>query len=399
MKVIHLFVDIEGLGWDIVQDFSFMTRLLPYRSPANSVFSDPEGCRWSALTGDLPLHSKRPFFYFSGKKSSLENLNNRPRSNFSIGRNWIFRKCLEQYRIIKKMSPRHFQMFPLSFKKLSFFDYEEAFSKDLVTKIESTPTSVFNHWKKNGYLSFISDDHKQDEDNVQELIAALSTQKLDRVYLSLKQFAREVQCCGMRKGEILRILEGLERNINKVFQIAQSSYHCVYLNAFSSFSLSKVRYVSDLYKRFQKLGFRWGQDYVAWWDPSYVRFWFLGKEATQAQIRAYLSYQAEGYIVEKEELAAWGSVFAKEPYSELFYLLHPGSLFIPSFIRNSCPTAWQAYAPTILETRGCWMSRFPIDRPFSILDFSSMMKNPFEEPIESAWDSAYLASNTASIEI
>ena len=113
---------------------------------------------------------------------------------------------------------------------------------------------------------------------------------------------------------------------------------------------------SDMLRRWEKLGHKFGEDYVAVWDSTMVRFWFNGNEALASETQQWLDEQPEGHTISDDQLDAWGCLFPDRRYGDLFYLLEPGTLFTPSFMNQGWVTAMHGFDPDHEDSPGCWLS-------------------------------------------
>jgi hypothetical protein len=129
----------------------------------------------------------------------------------------------------------------------------------------------------------------------------------------------------------------------------------VRLHLFSDHGMADVQVCSDLLPRWDKLGLKYGRDYIAVWDSTMARFWF-NDAASRATATAWLSEQADGEILTDERLAGYGCLFGDRRYGELFYLLPSGSLFVPSFLNQRKVTAMHGYAPEHPDSAAAWLS-------------------------------------------
>jgi hypothetical protein len=129
--------------------------------------------------------------------------------------------------------------------------------------------------------------------------------------------------------------------------------------------MTEVTQTSDLRKRCEALPYKYGVDYTAVWDSTMARFWLSTEEARQA-ITALLNESPEGSIVGEEQLREWRCDFPDQRYGELFYLLQPGVLFVPSFLNMSLVPGMHGYSPDDKDSAASWLTNFetnpPVDR-------------------------------------
>ena len=148
---------------------------------------------------------------------------------------------------------------------------------------------------------------------------------------------------------------------------ARENYDEVRLAIFSDHGMTEVTGNSDLRLRCERLPLKYGTDYVAVWDSTMARFWFHNDKARK-QITDLLSTAKEGRILDSDTLRDWRCDFPAAAYGELFYLLDPGVLFVPSFLNLSNVPGMHGYAPTHKDSAACWLSNFEPPQPVKRLE-------------------------------
>ena len=144
-------------------------------------------------------------------------------------------------------------------------------------------------------------------------------------------------------------------NLQALADLAARHYRDVRLHLFSDHGMADVHVCSDLLPRWNKLGLKYGRDYIAVWDSTMARFWF-SNESARATATAWLREQPDGEVLTDERLAGYGCLFADRKYGELFYLLPSGSLFVPSFLNQRKVTGMHGYAPEHPDSAAAWLS-------------------------------------------
>jgi hypothetical protein len=91
-------------------------------------------------------------------------------------------------------------------------------------------------------------------------------------------------------------------------------------------------------------------------------------------VEQWLAGRAEGRIVPDAQLATWGCLFGDRRYGELFYLLEPGTIFVPSFMNQRRVPAMHGFDPAHPDSAACWLTNYPsavrparIERIFDVM--------------------------------
>ena len=87
-----------------------------------------------------------------------------------------------------------------------------------------------------------------------------------------------------------------------------------------------------------------GKDYVAMYDSTMARFWFL-KEGARKIIEKELKKIEQGYIIPDEELKKMHVYFSDHKFGDLFFLMKPGILIVPSFMGLKALPGMHGYHP------------------------------------------------------
>ena len=87
----------------------------------------------------------------------------------------------------------------------------------------------------------------------------------------------------------------------------------------------------DLVADIEKLGLTWNEDYVAFYDSTMARFWFLN-ESARTTVELALRKHPKGKVLSDTELQQEGILFDDGMYGELIFLINSGIQIVPSFM-------------------------------------------------------------------
>ena len=113
---------------------------------------------------------------------------------------------------------------------------------------------------------------------------------------------------GVNHPEVDKAFEEFSQNLNSLADLASRHYRDVRIHLFSDHGMADVHVCSDLLPRWNRLGLRYGKDYIAVWDSTMARFWFLN-EATRATATSWLNDQKDGVLLTDDQLKAYGCLF------------------------------------------------------------------------------------------
>ena len=374
MKSLNLFIFVDALGWEIVQKRSFLSDLLEYQSPCETVFGYSSTCDPTILTGKMPDEHGHFSFFVHGKQE-------RPFKSLScLG--FLPQKLAGHHRIRNRVSrwvgaqkgyTGYFQLYSVPFNRLGFLDYTEKSDIYQPGGIIGGFPSIFEYWEKSEKAWYCSDWRKGDDTNIQELKRTLSKSKVELAYLFTAGLDALMHRYGTEGPQVDAGFAEFEQKIRGVVQWAEQFYDDVRVCMFSDHGMADTTSSSDLMIRWENLGFEYGKDYIACWDSTMVRFWFLGNKQVEEEALAFLREQPDGELVSKEQLKQWGCLFEGDYYGEYFYLLPAGRIFVPSFMNQKWVKGMHGYDPADIHSKASFSSNFELEHPKALKDIFSVM--------------------------
>ncbi|MEM1008689.1 MAG: alkaline phosphatase family protein, partial [Myxococcota bacterium] len=103
---------------------------------------------------------------------------------------------------------------------------------------------------------------------------------------------------------------------------------------------------------------RWGKDYLALYDATLARYWFLNEHA-RAHITEALGNVDFGHWLTHEELETEGLLFPDQRYGEAYFLMDPGVLIHPNDMGQNPPKGMHGYAPEDKHSTATILSTHP----------------------------------------
>ena len=374
-KDFHLFIFADALGWQLAREKKFLEDLLPYRNPCQTLFGYSSTCDPTILTGSLPdEHGHFSFFVKADSKSPFSGLRwLAPLPEILAGHHRI-RNRVSRWLARKLGYTGYFQLYSVPFRFLPYLDYTE--KRDIYEPggIIRGQETIFENWKRSGKRWTRSDWRKGDAENIAEIENQIEEGDIELAYLFTAGLDAVMHRYGTHGPEVDQAWNQFEETVRRLYQKAAHQYRDVKFYLFSDHGMANVTTPSDLMLRWFKKPFHYGRDYVAVFDSTMARFWFLN-EKTRREATAWLADQPDGAIVRDEQLKTWNCFFPDRRYGELFYLLPCQSLFVPSFLNQRLVTGMHGYSPDSPEMTASWLTNDPHTNVTQLHHIFPVMKN------------------------
>lgn len=374
MSKLSLFVFVDAFGWRLLERHGFMEDELPHRQPLRSVLGYSCTCIPTILTGRLPReHGHLSFFRHGGEHSPLAKyrfLSMLPRSLTRRGR---VRRMISKVVAQVQGFTGYFQLYNVPFDRLECFDYTE--KKDLYQPggILSGHPTIFDALRSRDVAYSLSDWTRGEASNLHRLETEMVREKPRFAYLYLASMDAILHQFGTDSSHVEAKIREYERELRKILGIARQIYSEVNLFVFSDHGMTDIREECDLKSPIEDLGLEFGRDYVAMYDSTMARFWFMHDEA-RAGVHEVLAAEPRGRVLERSELTRYGCDFANDEYGETFFLLDPGVLLCPSYMSEQPCAGMHGFDPDHEDTHAMLASSVePGTRPRGLEDLFDLM--------------------------
>jgi len=371
---VDCFIFADALGWKIAEERQFLADLFPVRNRCETLFGYSSTCDPTILTGVLPEeHGHFSFFVKADGPSpftGLEKFGFLPQA--IVGHHRV-RNRVSRYFARKLGYTGYFQLYSVPFDRLPFLDYTE--KKDIYEPggIIGGQRTIFSHWEASGKAWMRSDWRAGDLANIAQAKQALDQGDVELVYLFTAGLDATMHRHGPAGTAVDAAFEQFANDLRALHETATKRYQEVRLHLFSDHGMARVTTASDLYQRWQReVDLRYGDDYVAVWDSTMLRLWFENEPARNGATQ-WLSDQPEGEIVTDAQLKAGGCLFSDQRYGEVFYLLNPGTLFVPSFMNMGFVNGMHGYHPEHEDSTACWLASHPTKPVRQLTDIFPVM--------------------------
>lgn len=345
-RVLPLFIMIDACGWEIVKDRPFLRGVAPNRRKLNSVFGYSSTCVPSILSGRWPdEHYNWCYFVYDPAHSPFAALRWLKWIPKAITGRRIVRRALTKLAQKKLGFKGYFDLYNIPFKHIHLFDFTEKKSPLQPRGMNRGP-NIFDHLEGQRIPYFVSDPNRTEEENRDGAAEAIRGGKIDFAFIYWAGLDGLLHRVGNDcAAEIDPKLQRYEQWIASLLETARESYDEVRLYAFSDHGMANCDRHLDLMKSIDALPLRFGEDYVAVYDSTMARFWFL-KNGVREVIERELGKVSEGRILPESELKELRAHFPKGEFGELIFLAQEGVLIVPSHMGERPIRAMHGYHPT-----------------------------------------------------
>ncbi|NRB22163.1 alkaline phosphatase family protein [Shewanella sp.] len=343
-KKLTLFTFIDAFGWEIYQRYGFLEGIIEDAHPLQTTFGFSSGADPSILTGRFPdEHTHWSCFNYNPEKSpfkAFKYLAHLPSAIFDRGRvrHWLSKVMAKVYGYTG-----YFEMYSVPFAHLPYFDYLEKRDYFVPGGIMATDT-IFD-WCVNQDIPYYCSNWRHSEPEILASNRAEIEKGETRFnYVYLPRLDGIMHQYGTNHPAVEKQINWLDQQIRSLYELALSQYDEVALYIISDHGMKDVTGDIDLIPDIQATGLEYGKDYVAMYDSTMARFWFMQPDA-EAIIRGVLEGQTHGAIVEDDELKKMHVYFDDHRFGELFFLMEPGMLITPCYMGLKSIPGMHGYHP------------------------------------------------------
>jgi predicted AlkP superfamily pyrophosphatase or phosphodiesterase len=341
---LSMVIFIDALGWEVLKGRKFLEEEMPYRQKLRSVFGFSSACVPSILTGRTPReHLHWSYFFYSRETSPFRFL--RPLA-------WLPRALTERGRVrhlISRLVGRmmgftgYFQLYNLPFKHAGLFDHCE---KNNIFKAGgmNRGDNIFDVLERNQVPYHVSDWHNSEESNLKACEEAILDEDIDFAFLYMASMDGLLHQVGKESDQVEGKLVWYEEKLRNLLSVARSRYKDVRVFICSDHGMATVENDIDLMSTIEALPLTYGKDYVAVYDSTMARFWFMN-DAARSLVSRTLEGHGCGRILSDDDLQALGCDFEGDRFGELIFLLDPGSIIVPSHMGLNSITGMHGYHP------------------------------------------------------
>jgi predicted AlkP superfamily pyrophosphatase or phosphodiesterase len=220
----------------------------------------------------------------------------------------------------------------------------------------------------------VSDWHDGEEDNLEACEQAIVNDDIDFAFLYMASMDGLLHQVGKDSDQVDTKLVWYEEKLRKLLAVARDHRDDVRVFICSDHGMATVNKDIDLMSTVQALPLTYKTDYVAVYDSTMARFWFMNEEA-RSLVSQTLDGQDCGKILSPEDLKALGCDFEGDRFGELIFLLDPGSIIVPSHMGLKTITGMHGYHPDHEDSDAALLSNVSTPVPLeSITDIFHLMR-------------------------
>lgn len=378
---IQIHVLIDALGWKFLEGQPFLDDVLPYRKPLRTVLGFSSGAIPTILTGLPPSqHSHWNLFYYDPQGSPYRWLRHFRFVPGPVLNHRVTRKALKEMGKRVLGLGRNFEccVRPSLLPYFNFVERRNIYARDGVAGAQT----IFDLLAANGVPHHIYSYHDWSDEEIlrraQEDVGS-SGATFFFVYLCEMDMVLHDHCGD--SGAFAKRLGWYETGLRELFRRAKRVDPEAKFTLFSDHGMTPVNQHVDLVKEIEALGLDMPSDYLAVYDSTMARFWFMNSKAREAVVRC-LEEQPCGRILPDAELRQLGVCFEDRRYGELIFLLHPGWLLSHSDFHGKgwMPSGMHGYHPDDPYSDAVFLSSFsPAMEVRTIADIFYCMRMAIDE--------------------
>ena len=373
---LSLFLFIDAFGWEIRQRHpGFLKGLIVEEKPLETILGYSSACDPSIISGLTPAeHGLWSSYYYDPGHSPFKwtkPLSLLPESIFNQGR---VRGRMSKWVAKKSGITGYFQLYAVPFKHLHLFNYAE---RKRIWEPGGLPfgESIFDRMQREGIPYHTHQSGRSDEQRIGDLLADIEQQKIEFAYCSFGKLDGLMHAEGTHSPNIASLIEWYDQQVRSIIKTAEENYKEVAWYAFTDHGMHDVVEVCGLMTDIEQLGLRWNSDYVAFYDATMARFWFMNDAARDA-VTDLLANHPKGRVLSDDELKQHGVYFEDGKYGELVFLMNSGIQIVPSFMGLKSCKGMHGYNPADAESKATLLSNHPIpDSVTRIQHIHSIMLN------------------------
>lgn len=380
-KKVEVFLFIDALGWEIVNRFDFLSGEFPCRYPVRMQFGYSSTAIPTILSGRHPQeHGHLSFFYYDREGSPFGIFrflpwSNHPKAPWNRGRvrGWISRI----FRVLKRYTG-YFQLYQMPFDRLKYFNYCE--KKNLFRPGGLAPfRNLADLLAESGLRYHIADWRKKDAENFSIAEDLLAEGNTEFYFIYAAELDGLLHFQVLNPDAIRKKLDFYEEYVRKMLDTLRRGGQDFSFTIISDHGMTPLAGTVDLKKAVESLGLEFGRDYVACYDSTLFRVWFLRPGAKEKIMGAVNPETFPGHYVSEEEKKRYGIDFKDHKYGDEIFLLNPGVQIVPSDMGAKPLPGMHGFLPEDKDSTAVILSTSAVKQPEEVADYFDLMRERIQQ--------------------
>jgi hypothetical protein len=371
---VNIFMFIDAMGWEILKNRDFLQQEFPFRKPVDMQFGYSCTAIPTILTGQPPVAHKHLTFYYYDPENSpfkiFKYLKHLPPQIFS---RWRVRHLLSKMIAKHNGYTGYFEMYAMPFDRIQYFDYAEKTDLFVPGGLYPTPNLADLLVEKN-VPHHISNWRHSESENIEALKQELKKGDIEFAFLYTAALDALLHRVTKDGKEITPKLNWYASHIKEIIKLAAANYENYEMFLFSDHGMTSLAGTVDAKQHFEKLGFKFGRDYVAVYDSTLVHFWFFNDQA-RTKIMQSAQTLPNSHVVSKAEKQKYGIDFEDDMYGEELILMDPGYQIEPSDMGLKALPGMHGFAPEHPDSQASFLATDKIKIPVNwVGDYFKVMQ-------------------------
>jgi hypothetical protein len=316
-----IFILIDALGWNKVCETGFLPELSGTRVGLKAVLGYSGACQAALFSGRAPAETGRWLMYYFARDtrtfSAVRALRFLPRSVRERGR---LRRWLRSR--VDPMIRGYYSLYAVPMEAFPYLDLSE--KEDLYAPGGLAPARGILDDLEDGRVPYsVWSWRTSEEESLRALIDQLGRDEKRFYLLYWTKLDALMHEHGTGAAAVDAHLRGYEEAIRRILDASSRLDGETRLFVFSDHGMIDTVRTIDLMGPVDRLGLRYGKDYVAFYDSTLARFSFFSERA-RAQVIGILSTREGGKVLDRESLESLGVYFPDARYGECVFLTDPG---------------------------------------------------------------------------
>lgn len=378
MTIRRIFILIDALGWEKVCEVGFMPQLSGTRRRLKTVLGYSGACQAALLSGTPPSKNGHwLMYYFTPRTETFRAalllrplpgwLKNRGRV-----RGWVKQQLEKRGRV-----RGYYSLYHVPVEALPYLDLAE--KEDLYAPGGLGPmNTIFDELGRTGTPYSVWNWRVPEEESLERLLGELREDRKQFYFVYWNRLDGLMHQNGTGAKAVDAHIAWYSSAIERILGVASRGSGDGRVFVFSDHGMMDTSGTIDLMGPVSALGFRYGKDYLAFYDSTMARFRFFSEDARRGVV-SVLSEQGAGDLLDDETLERLGVRFPDRRYGDVIFLTHPGVLIVPSFMGPTVPKAMHGFHPHHPESDAALLSNVEVRGcPESVMDLYGVMRQELD---------------------